>query len=383
MNALRLFYALLGIGIMLLLSINLTFAQVQLSMALTDEDEEINFDPEILCTEPVVGCLNIGVSQLITIKVNNPQQESITLDVSLRDIKLDPIWVAQPADVVDKGWASNEQTFEILVDLAGITKSQRAWLRAKVRFLGSGGVGGPGNVVSQPSQQQTSQSNDDIDDITTNNDKPNVQFWPVCLRAYSRSNAGDCSSSACPCEKDKWSPGFFAGFSVVNLPEPRTPTDFAFDTQNKFVGMTLSSPGRRIYYQFEAEVSTLNFTEILSDTGIASTGRSDTLNHSLMYVRVTPLQLRARIGRIASLGIGGSIKYMATADQGERRVVGPDEILVQNYHRWEPQAFVDLRIITSQRGLNLGARLERNFGQINQLERTPYSQGKVYIHFGF
>ena len=177
--------------------------------------------------------------------------------------------------------------------------------------------------------------------------------------------------------------GYTEDFSAPGLGESRTPTDLAFDSNNKFIGVSLASPGRRFYYQFEMAVSNLSFSEIIADGGIATTGRSDTIDYSLMYVRVSPIQIRGRIGRVASLGAGAGIRYLVKASQGGREVVTPEEILVQNYNRLEPQVFADLRIITSQRGLNLGFRFEQNYGQINQIERTPYSQGKVYIHFGF
>ena len=214
--------------ILMILAIIMTFsltlnAQVQLSMALTDEDEEIVTDPEYLCKAKVDACLTLGIKQKIQIAVENPERKNISLDVRLSVQKV--FWRAKPTDIVNKGWVRGKQLFEVTVDLSKQKTARRAALIASVKFQGNTpqrkttlaarpanqrptNSKRPSNITRRPTSTRTQsaagqgrsgnlQSNPKV--------KPNSELWVFCMRSIKYKN-NPCSPKACPCKKLPGSP---------------------------------------------------------------------------------------------------------------------------------------------------------------------------------
>ncbi|MEM6347914.1 MAG: hypothetical protein AAF927_28755, partial [Bacteroidota bacterium] len=188
--------------------------------------------------------------------------------------------------------------------------------------------------------------------------------------------------SSCPCEgKGTGSFGILTGQQTPNFDPPgvvgRRPS---FNLNNKFIGIQYNTPAKGLYYQAELQLSQLSF--FADDTIRNPTGGAPVIearSHAINHLYLVPLQLRFRLGRFASVGVGGAISYAFNYQVDEVETLFPgsggDQI--------EPEIFGDIRLGNAQKGLQLGYRISRHWSGLEDITGDRYRLGKLYLSYTF
>ncbi|MEO0474065.1 MAG: hypothetical protein AAF206_30935, partial [Bacteroidota bacterium] len=115
-----------------------------------------------------------------------------------------------------------------------------------------------------------------------------------------------------------------------------------------------------------------------------TTSNNDVLRpYSLNQFQFIPVQGRARIGRIASVGVGAGFSYLFNAKKDERVVVNASRIDDAAFRRIDPLGFADLQLGNSRKGPNLGFRMLFRMQAIEDVLPSPYRSSQLYVNWVF
>ncbi|MEL6676813.1 MAG: hypothetical protein AAFR61_31685, partial [Bacteroidota bacterium] len=202
----------------------------------------------------------------------------------------------------------------------------------------------------------------------------------VCIRNNCSLPTG--AQHPCRCT-DTWRTGFmvgqqqtsFIGTNNLNL------NAAAFNAENKFAGIYVTSPGEKLYFQGELLASTTNFSQTLDSTFGSDVG--DVRSWQFIYVHFTPLHVRYRVHPWVSIGAGGSLAFIFRAEEDGQNVVNFDSNRDARFRRNEPEAFVDVQIGNVLWPVFIGGRFGKRWGTVETVTGTSYNVGKIYIGLSF
>ncbi|MFK7925421.1 MAG: hypothetical protein AB8H47_25940 [Bacteroidia bacterium] len=364
-RAFSVFTLLLCLGMLLGLPNPLQAAKKKKKLSLVENDENVN-DPDY-CFEQVAFCLQYGSTDTLELTVSTLNQQRPRIAVAI----INPnngavIWEAIPSNISLVGpnaMSASSFTFEVVLDLSMTFASDDRYKLRVVGYdtgIGSITTGGGGS------------SNN------TKNGFPDYVFQGTVICVKNQCNI----RSSCPCEgKGTGNFGLLGGQQIPQFdPLGVIRGKIAPNFNNKFVGIQYNTFAKGLYYQAELQLSQLTF--LADDTIRNPTGGSPVIEqqtHALNHIYLVPLQLRLRLGRFASVGVGGAISYVLNYQVDELETIFPGS----GGDKIEPEIFGDIRLGNAQGGFQVGYRFSRHWSGLDDLTGDNYRLGKVYLSYAF
>ncbi|MEL6589638.1 MAG: hypothetical protein AAFQ68_06135 [Bacteroidota bacterium] len=355
------FSLLLCFGLLLALPQELRAAKKK-KLSLVENDKSVN-DPDY-CNQEADFCLAYGSTDTLELKISTQDQQRPRLEVSIFDPETNTtIWQSQASNISlisPQSTTADTFTFEIILDLSNTFGSN-----GRHRLFVSGFES---NINS-------------FTDGSGNSPPPNVYVFdptPICVKDQCTGQG----QIVCPCAGTL--PGSFSISAGQQLPQfdPTGVTrgDVRFNTTNKFIGLQYNTYPKGIYYQAELQLAQLRFgaDDTIRDTPGAP-ALIETRTHDQLQIYLVPLQFRLRIGRFASVGVGGALSYVLNYRVDEIDTVFPGSA----GDRLEPEVFGDFRLGNARKGLQLGYRVARRWSGLDDLTGDQYRLGKVYLTYTF
>ncbi|MEL7530231.1 MAG: hypothetical protein AAFN10_02930 [Bacteroidota bacterium] len=362
-RAFSVFTLLLCLGMLLGLSNPLQAAKKK-KLSLVENDENVT-DPDF-CKETVVFCLQYGSIDTLELNLSTLNQQRPSIEVFIvnpdNGIK---IWESQASNISFLGpnsAISSSFNFEVILDLSTTFGNDDRYKLVVVGYdnsIGSvttGGGGSSGNTNPYPDYV--------------------FQGTVICVK-------NQCGiRSSCPCEgKGTGSFGVLTGQQTPKFDPPGVIGGRpSFNLNNKFIGIQYNTFAKGLYYQAELQLSQLSF--FADDTIRNPTGGAPVIesrSHALNHVYLSPLQLRLRLGKFASIGVGGAISYVFNYQIDDTETTFPGS----GGDKIEPEIFGDIRLGNAQKGLQLGYRISRHWSGLDELTGDRYRLGKVYLSYSF
>lgn len=354
------FSLLLCFGLLLALPQELRAAKKK-KLSLVENDENVSGDD--YCKLSVAFCLEYGSIDTLELAVSTDDQQRPRLVVTIWDPETNSnIWQSQASNISllsPQAVMADTFTFQVILDLSTTFGTNGRYLLI---------VKGYESSINNFSNGQSNNS-------FTNAD---YHFFPtaICVKDQCKGNAN------CPC--DITGPGNLAVSVGQQLPQfdPTGVTrgDVRFNTTNKFIGLQYNTYPKGIYYQAELQLAQLRFgaNDTIRDTPGAP-ALIETRTHDQLQLYLVPLQFRLRLGRFASVGVGGALSYVLNYRLDEIDTVFPGS----GGDRLEPEIFGDFRLGNARKGLQLGYRVARRWSGLDELTGDQYRLGKVYLTYSF
>lgn len=363
-RAFSVFTLLLCLGMLLGLPNPLQAAKKK-KLSLVENDENVT-DPDY-CFEQVAFCLQYGSTDTLELTVSTLNQQRPKIEVAI----INPdngtvIWESIPSNITLVGpnaMAASSFTFEVVLDLSmTFDNDDRYKLRVVGYDLGIGSISTGGGASGN----------------NTNNGFPDYVFQGTVICVKTQCNI----RSSCPCEgKGSGNFGFLGGQQTPKFDPPGVIGGrIALNTNNKFVGIQYNTFAKGLYYQAELQLSQLTF--LADDTMRSPTGAPPIIEqqtHALNHLYLVPLQLRLRLGKFASVGVGGAVSYVFNYQVDKIETIFPGS----GGDKIEPEIFGDVRLGNAQGGLQVGYRFSRHWSGLDDLTGDTYRLGKVYLSYTF
>jgi len=361
-RAFSVFTLLLCLGMLLGLPNPLQAAKKK-KLSLVENDENVT-DPDY-CLEQVAFCLQYGSTDTLELRVSTLNQQRPKLEVFIfnpdNGVK---VWESIPSNISLIGpnsLTASSFTFNIVLDLSSTFGNDDRYKLAVVGYDTSpgslsNGNGGSGNGASLP----------------------DYVFGSTVICVKNQCNF----LNSCPCEgKGSGNFGFLGGQQTPKFDPPGVIGGRpALNLSNKFIGIQYNTFAKGLYYQAELQLSQLSF---FADATLRNPAGSapviEAQNHALNHLYLSPLQLRLRLGRFASIGVGGAISYIFNYQIDEVETVFP----ASSRDKIEPEIFGDIRLGNAQKGLQVGYRVSRHWSGLEDITGDRYRLGKVYLSYTF